>query len=326
MRKVIGAIGRACITAGILILLFVGYQLWGTGIYEARAQNNLRSEFESQLKAEKRSATSTTTTTVPGAPTDPSATTSSTTTTTAPADDGSTSSTSTTTVVPPLPTGSSPPVPPAGEPVGIINIEKIGLDRVIVEGVSVPDLRMGPGHYPGTPLPGQLGNAAIAGHRTTYGAPFNRLDEVDPGDEIKIQTLQGNFTYRVTEEIVVDPSQTEVLDPTPDKATLTLTTCNPKYSAAQRLVVKAEYTGPTFPSAEGTGDVRPASLAGLSGAEESRLPVVLWGLLTVIVGGLWWLAYHRYSRWPAWVAGVLPFLFVLFVFYVYLERLLPSNY
>jgi sortase A len=325
MRKVIGAVGRACITAGILILLFVVYQLWGTGIYEARAQDDLRGKFESQLEEEKANSnsTTTTTTTVPGTPTDPSAT-STTTTTTTPADDSTSSSTTSTTA--PLPTGASPPIPPAGEPVGIINIPKIGLDRVIVEGVSVPDLRMGPGHYPGTPLPGQLGNAAIAGHRTTYGAPFNRLDELDPGDEILVQTLQGNFRYRVTEEIVVDPSQIEVLDPTPDRATLTLTTCNPKYSAAQRLVVKAEYTGPTFPPAEGTGNVRPASLAGLSGADESRTPVYLWGFLTVIVGGLWWLAFHRYPRWPAWLAGVVPFLVVLFVFYVYLERLLPSNY
>jgi len=310
MRKVLGAIGRAFITAGILILLFVGYQLWGTGIYEARAQDNLRDEFNADLDAASATSTTTTTTSTTTAP--------GTSTTTPPATDPTIGG----------PAGTSPPVPAEGEPVGVIRIEKIGLDRVIVEGVTVPALRMGPGHYPGTPLPGQFGNAAIAGHRTTYGAPFNRLDELDPGDKIEFETLQGTFKYEVTEELVVAPSQVEVLDPTPLESTLTLTTCNPKYSAAQRLVIKAalQMNQQPFAPAEGTGDVSPASLSGLSGAREPRLPVVLWGLLTVIVGGLWWLAFHRYSRWPAWFAGVVPFLVALFVFYVYLERLLPSNY
>ena len=102
----------------------------------------------------------------------------------------------------------------------------------------MPDLRKGPGHYPDSPMPGQLGNAAIAGHRTTYGAPFNRIDELAPGDEITIVTVSGTFHYSVTGQLIVTPKQTEVLDPTPD-ATLTLTTCNPKYSARERLVVKA---------------------------------------------------------------------------------------
>ncbi|MGH9026180.1 MAG: class E sortase [Acidimicrobiia bacterium] len=302
MRAVVGGIGRACITVGILILLFVGYQLWGTGIYEARAQDDLRNEFDAQLEA-----AASTTTTAPGA-----------TTTTVPGTPPSSAAGT---------TAISPPPPAEGDPVGIIRIPKIGLDRVVVEGTSVPDLRMGPGHYPGTPLPGQLGNSAIAGHRTTYGAPFNRLDELEAGDLIELETVQGKFKYKVTEQQVVSPSQTEVLDPTPNAATLTLTTCNPKYSAAQRLVVKAELKlkddEQPLPPAEGSGE---ATDLGLSGSRESRVPVVLWGLLTAIVGGVWWLAFHRYSRWPAWIAGLLPFLVVLFVFYVYLERMLPSNY
>ena len=78
-------------------------------------------------------------------------------------------------------------------------IPAIGVDKIVVEGVSLADLKKGPGHYPETPLPGQEGNAAIAGHRTTYGAPFNRLDELEPGDEITVTTVQGEFTYEVTE-------------------------------------------------------------------------------------------------------------------------------
>jgi sortase A len=306
MRAVIGGIGRACIAAGILILLFVAYQLWGTGIYEARAQDDLRSEFRSELKSAE--ATTTTTTTAPGA-----------TTTTAPATPPSSAAGTT--------AATSPPPPAEGDPVAIIRIPKIGLDRVVVEGTDVPDLRMGPGHYPGTPLPGQLGKSAIAGHRTTYGAPFNRLDELVPGDRIELETVQGTFRYKVTEQQIVSPSQTEVLDPVPGKALLTLTTCNPKYSAAQRLVVQAKLKLPPteqpLPPAQGTGSVKNL---GLSGTSESRVPVVLWGLLTAIVGGVWWLMFHRYSRWTVWFAGAVPFLIVLTVFYVYLERLLPTNY
>ena len=97
------------------------------------------------------------------------------------------------------------PPPPEGDAIGLIRIPKIGLDRAIVQGVTVPDLRKGPGHYPDSPMPGQLGNAAIAGHRTTYGAPFNRLDELVAGDEITIVTLAGTFHYPVTEQLVVSP-------------------------------------------------------------------------------------------------------------------------
>src|SRR5207245_8853178 len=78
------------------------------------------------------------------------------------------------------------PAPADGDPVGVIKIDKIGVDKVVVEGTSVPDLRKGPGHYTGSPLPGQLGNAAIAGHRTTYGAPFGALDQLAPTEPVSV--------------------------------------------------------------------------------------------------------------------------------------------
>lgn len=144
-------------------------------------------------------------------------------------------------------------VPNLGEGVALIKIPKIGVDAVVVEGVSVEDLKKGPGHYPGTPLPGQLGNMAIAGHRTTYGAPFNRLDELVVGDEILVYNATGPFKYRVTENKIVLPSVVEVLDNTPD-ARLTLTTCNPKFSARERLIIVAVLEGPATgaPSAAGS--------------------------------------------------------------------------
>jgi sortase A len=289
VRRTANATGRVLVTVGTLLLLFVAYQLWGTGIYEAREQSRLQGELKKQI-AESRAARAP----VAG-----------TTTTTA------------------------PPVPPAeGDGLGLIHIPKIGLDRAIVQGVAVPDLRKGPGHYPDSPMPGQLGNAAIAGHRTTYGAPFNRIDELAPGDEITIVTVSGTFHYTVTGQLIVSPKQTEVLDPTPN-ATLTLTTCNPKYSARERLVVKArldvkQSPKPTKPA------VIPASkrtaVDDLAGTKESRIPVIWWGLIVAIFGGAWWWCFHKKSLWYVWVLGAIPFLAAYAVFCFYLERVLPPGY
>jgi sortase A len=301
VRTVIGAIGRVLVTVGLLILLFVAYQLWGTGIYEARAQSDLESQFNGELGRQRSQSTTTTTTTAtPTATTEPAA---------------------------------LPPVPADGDPVGVIKIDKIGVDKVVVEGTSVPDLRKGPGHYAGSPLPGQLGNAAIAGHRTTYGAPFGDLDQLARGDKISVRTLTGTWEYEVLDNypIAVAPNQTEVLDPTTDPATgqqlatLTLTTCEPKYQATERLVVKAQLTSrqTALPGPDRTKLVLDT---GLSGGSESRTPVFVAGLIAAIVGGLWWLLFHRYPRWTTWLAGVIPFLVALFVFYTYLERVLPNNY
>src|SRR5262249_22686755 len=103
-------------------------------------------------------------------------------------------------------------IPPNGDAVGRITIPKIGVDQIVVEGVDVGELRPGPGHYPGTPLPGQEGNAAIAGHRTTYGAPFGDLDQLTTGDVITVQTVQGTFDYTVNQDpFAVDPSDRDVL-------------------------------------------------------------------------------------------------------------------
>jgi sortase A len=315
VRTVVRAVGRVLITVGLLILLFVAYQLWGTGIYEARAQSDLESKFDRELARSQ-----TTTTTAP-----PSSATTAPTTTTSPGPFLTTSPPTTTAPA----TTTAPPVvqpPPAGDPIGVIKIDKIGVDKVVVEGTSVPDLRRGPGHYEGSPLPGQLGNAAIAGHRTTYGAPFGDLDQLANGDTISVRTLTGTWNYKLMRDpFVVSPNQIEVLDAVPGQATLTLTTCNPKYSASERLVVKAQLTGAQALPAP---DVQPNLVldTGLSGGGESRAPAYLWGFIAAAVGGLWWLVFHRYPRWTTWFGGLIPFLAVLFVFYTYLERVLPNNY
>jgi sortase A len=324
VRSVVGWVGRVLLTAGILLLLFVAYQLWGTGIYEARAQSQLRDDLHQSLRQASPSTPSTSSTN--GA------------TTTSPGADNPTVSSSaapTTTTLPPAPTPSD------GDGMAFIRIPKIGLDTrdplVVVEGVDVNDLQKGPGHYPGTPFPGQEGNTAIAGHRTTYGHPFGDLDQLGKGDEITLQTVQGTFTYTVSRgPFAVDPTDVQVLDPIPDPdrpghnlATLTLTTCNPKYSAAQRLIVQADLEIPvgTLPLAASAPTSRvKVKISGLSGDSSSRVPALIWGLIVAVMGCAWWFAFHRYRRWYVWFAGAIPFLVVLFFFYTYLERLLPANY
>lgn len=136
-----------------------------------------------------------------------------------------------------------PPVP--GGAVGIIRIPEIELDMAVVEGTDPEQLKKGPGHYPGTSLPGRAGNVGIAGHRTTYARPFWALDRLEAGDRIYLDTRRGRFIYRVQWSRVVTPDRVEVLDRTP-RPTLTLTTCNPKFSAAQRLIVRAvQVSGPS---------------------------------------------------------------------------------
>jgi sortase A len=118
-------------------------------------------------------------------------------------------------------------------------IPAIGVNDYVVEGVGSSELAEGPGHYPGTAAIGGNGNVAIAGHRTTHTAPFYYLNELVPGDLIYLTNLADRtFTYRVTSQFVVTPSDVAVLNPT-RAPSLTLTTCNPPYSAAQRLIVRA---------------------------------------------------------------------------------------
>lgn len=132
--------------------------------------------------------------------------------------------------------------PVLGNGMALIKIPKIGVDAVVVEGVEVEDLKKGPGHYPDTALPGQLGNMVISGHRTTYGAPFYRLDELEAGDEITVFDAEGPYVYRVTESKIVLPTEIGVVAPSSD-ARLTLVTCHPRFSAAKRLVIVAQLVG-----------------------------------------------------------------------------------
>ena len=127
-----------------------------------------------------------------------------------------------------------------GTAVAIMRIPDIEVNYVVVEGTGTESLKKGPGHYTWTSYPWEnTGSVGIAGHRTTYGAPFWSLNELTPGDRIVMATEYGIFDYRVTHTRIIDPSDATVLNPT-DRPTLVLTTCNPRFSAAQRLVVFAD--------------------------------------------------------------------------------------
>lgn len=240
-RFYVGWFGRALIIAGLAIFSFVAYQLWGTGIETARAQHRLEGEF-AELVRDRVVAVTVPPTTEPPPTTDPSnvaVTTPATAPPTAPPT-APTTAPPPTTAVPPEQQGL--PTPERGEPVARVVIPRIGVDDIVVSGVSRDELKLGPGHFRDTPLPGQLGNAAIAGHRTTSGAPFSDLDQLETGDEVDVTLANGvRYVFRVTGSEVVTPDQYEVItDADPMRATLTLVTCTPKWSSTHRLIVHAE--------------------------------------------------------------------------------------
>jgi sortase A len=149
-----------------------------------------------------------------------------------------------------------------GDPLTRIVIPSVDVSAVVVEGTSPAALRAGAGHYPNTPLPGEQGNVAIAGHRTTYGKPFNRLDEIPVGSEVRLETPLATYTYKVVAHPdgvsgcengacwVTTPTDWGVVMPAPG-AMLTMTTCHPKGSAAQRLILRATLVSTGPPPAPG---------------------------------------------------------------------------
>jgi sortase A len=128
--------------------------------------------------------------------------------------------------------------PLKGDAIARIRIPSIGLSKYVVEGTDIDSLRKGPGHYPDTPLPGEPGTSAIAGHRTTYGAPFRHIDEVEHGEPITIDMPDGRFVYTIQRTKIVDDQDLSVLDRVGYQR-LVLSACHPLYSAAERIIVFA---------------------------------------------------------------------------------------
>ena len=139
--------------------------------------------------------------------------------------------------------------PLRGDSIGRIVLPTLERTFYLIEGTELTDLRKGPGHYSDTPLPGDRGTVAIAGHRTTYGAPFRRVDDLDRGDPIRVEMPYGRFTYRVEKTRIVEPTELSVKNKV-SYDRLVLTACHPLYSAAKRIVVFARLVSredlPTF--------------------------------------------------------------------------------
>ncbi len=130
----------------------------------------------------------------------------------------------------------------AGAAVGRVLIDKIDIDFVLVDGTDADDLRKGPGIYDDVPFPGAPGTTAIAGHRTTYAAPFRRIDRLRRGDPVVVEMPYGRFTYEVEKTRIVAPTEVSVIDRVKFDR-LVLSACHPLYSAAQRIVVFARLVG-----------------------------------------------------------------------------------
>lgn len=254
LRTVARGLSQTLITAGLVVLLFVVYQLWITDLLAARAQEQLTEQVQEQWAD------------LP-------------------------------TVTPPAVDPAQPDAPPpahapapfdvaVGDPFAILHIPRLGADyaRVVVEGASEVQLEKGPGHYVGTALPGEQGNFAVAGHRVGRGSPFLDLDRLRPGDPIVVETGDSWFVYRVLGDPAADsfegdasgipgrqivrPTEIDVISPTPggpadgppSDAFLTLTTCHPKYSAEQRLIIHARLDG--APLSKAAVPDGPPALAG----------------------------------------------------------------
>jgi len=225
--------GWTFIWFGVYLMGFVAYQLWFTNLLTAREQSALAGGLDAHYEEVSVEEVEYIPVVIPGA------------------------TTTTTTTVP-----DAEPIPDpepmilfvesaseVGEAFGQIRIPAIDLDVTMVEGVRRRDLKKGPGHLTGSPLPGQPGNAVISGHRTTYGAPFGDLGDLVPGARIEVETALGVHVYEVREApercrtdeglCVVRPTDLWVAEPR-DGAWLTLTTCHPKFSARRRLIVFAE--------------------------------------------------------------------------------------
>ncbi len=208
IRRLVGGLGELLITAGVLVLLFVGWQLWWTDVVADRQQEQIvRALTDDFLDG----------------------------------GDGGAG------------TVGSDAFPDLGQDkaFAIVRIPRFGADyaRPVIEGTARPVLALGVGHYDGSVEPGQVGNFAIAGHRTTYGRPFHDIDKLRDGDRVIIETKATVYVYEITDREIVRPWQTEVIAPvpdepgaTPEEALLTMTSCHPKYSATERYITHGRLT------------------------------------------------------------------------------------
>jgi sortase A len=250
VRTALRGVGQTLITAGVVVLLFCAWSLWFTGLVTDREQGRLDDELRRTWAAQTApvAAAAPEAAATPGAPETPAGA-------EGPADRAvADRGVAADPGGPAAPAGAPAPTaaavrPVPGQALAVLRIPRLADDHavVVVEGTGPQDLRKGPGHMAGTAQPGEVGNVVVSGHRTTYGSPFADLDRLEPGDAIVVETRDTWFTYRVTGSRVVRQTETGGARPVPGRPgaepsqrLLTLTTCHPRYSAQQRLIVHAE--------------------------------------------------------------------------------------
>ncbi len=207
VRTALRGVGQTLITVGLVLLLFCVYQLWITNLVTAREQTQLTEQLERRWAQP------------PAAVAEPA---------------------------------TRPVSVELGSGIAVLRVPRLGSDwnaepPVVVEGTAVDDLKRGPGRLVDSAQPGELGNLVLSGHRTTYGAPFADLDLLQPGDAVVVETRDTWYTYRITGTEIVAPTAVEVTLPVPGQpgvaptaSVLTLTTCHPRYSARQRMIVSGD--------------------------------------------------------------------------------------
>ena len=274
ISRLLDVLGRTMIAAGLLLLSFVAYQLWGTGIAEDRAQTDMATQF---VKPQ-------------------------------------------------------PVQPQFGGLVGRITIPSIGVSKYVVAGVRLKDLERGPGLFPGSPLPGQKGNVAIAGHRTTFGAPFSRINEIQDNEKIVLESRDGTFTYRVNGEPKIisatDVAAAKTIDP--NTATLTLISCYPKWTSTQRIIVVATLDSAEAPLPPTPFAVNEAAtqqpIAGWFHDPTAWPTVLFFGVALIVIrivaGFMTRRGRRRIFVYPIAFGIFIP---TLFLFFGALARLLPAN-
>jgi sortase A len=225
-RRRLVAFGEILITVGVILLLFVGHQLWWTNVSAARAAEQVATQVQQTW------ATATPRKSSSG----------------------------------PRPATPAAEQPAVGEPFGLMYIPRLkdkvwGLP--LVQGVGPDQLSQGIGHYVGTAMPGEIGNFATAGHRATHGEPLRDIDQIQKGDLVIVETQSDWYTYELDSTKIVNPSDVWVIDPvpgepqaTPTEALLTLTTCNPRWASTTRWIWWGHLTE-TLPKSSGE---RPAAL------------------------------------------------------------------
>lgn len=212
-RVLVRTAGEILVTVGMVLLLFVAWQLWWTDVVADREQAAITEGLAERWDDRPRPSVDAPTARASDPPPEVSA-------------------------------------PAAGEAFGILWVPRFGPDwqeRPIVQGESLNVLERGIGHYTETAMPGAVGNFALAGHRVTYGRPFFQIEELEPGDPIVVETADTWFVYRMRASTIVTPDRIDVVAPVPERRgeapterLMTLTTCHPKFSARQRYIVYAE--------------------------------------------------------------------------------------